>query len=39
MEVEQVKAAIPVDTLTTDIKIEKALEIVKDSAEIEEVKE
>ena len=39
MEVEQVKAAIPVDTLTTDIKIEKALEIVKDSADIEEVKE
>ena len=39
MEVEQVKAAIPVDTLTLDIKIEKALELVKDSAEIEEVKE
>lgn len=39
MEVEQVKNAIPVDTLTLDIKIEKALELVKDSAEIEEVKE
>lgn len=39
MDVEQVKAAIPVDTLTLDIKIEKALELVKDSAEIEEVKE
>lgn len=39
IDIEQVKAAIPVDTLTTDIKIEKALELVKDSAEIEEVKE
>ena len=39
MDVEQVKNAIPVDTLTTDIKIEKALELVKDSAVIEEVKE
>ncbi|MCI7758786.1 MAG: trigger factor [[Eubacterium] saphenum] len=39
MDVEQVKAAIPVDTLTLDIKIEKALELVKDSADIEEVKE
>lgn len=39
IDIEQVKAAIPVDTLTTDIKIEKALELVKDSADIEEVKE
>lgn len=39
MDIEQVKNAIPVDTLTTDIKIEKALELVKDSAVIEEVKE
>lgn len=39
MDVEQVKKAIPEDTLTLDIKIEKALDIVKDSADIEEVKE
>lgn len=39
MEVEAVKKAIPEKTLTTDIKIEKALDIVKDSANIEEVTE
>ncbi len=39
MDVEQVKNAIPAETLTLDIKIEKALELVKNSAEIEEVKE
>ena len=39
MDVEQVKKVIPEDTLTLDIKIEKALEIVKDSADIEEVNE
>lgn len=39
MEVEQVKKSIPEDMLAADIKIEKALDLVKDSAVIEEVKE
>lgn len=34
MEVEQVKAAIPTESLTEDIKVEKALKTVKDSAVI-----
>lgn len=39
MDVEQVKKSIPEDMLAADIKIEKALDLVKDSAVIEEVKE
>ena len=39
IDLEKVKTVIPVKTLTSDIKIEKALDIVKDSANIEEVKE
>ena len=34
MEAEQVKAAIPEESLTEDIKVEKALKLVKDNAEI-----
>lgn len=39
MEVENVKNAISEKTLTVDLKIEKALDLVKDSANIEEVTE
>ncbi len=39
MDVEQVKKSIPEDVLAADIRIEKALDLVKDSAVIEEVKE
>lgn len=34
MEVEQVKAAVPADSLTEDVKVEKALKLVKDNAVI-----
>ncbi len=34
MEVEQVKASIPEESLTEDIKVEKALNLVKDNAVI-----
>lgn len=39
IDVENVKAAISEKTITADLKIEKALELVKDSAKITEVKE
>lgn len=39
MEVENVKTAIPEKTLQTDLKIEKAIDFVKDNAKIEEVTE
>lgn len=39
MEVENVKNAIPEKTLRTDLKIEKAIDFVKDNANIEEVTE
>ena len=39
MEVEQVKNAIPEKVLKEDIKIEKAIDFVKDNANIEEVTE
>lgn len=39
IDVENVKVAIPEKTLVTDLKIEKALDLVKDSAKITEVKE
>lgn len=39
IEVENVKNAIPENTLKTDIKIEKAIDFVKDNAKIEEVTE
>jgi trigger factor len=34
MEVEQVKAAIPAESLSEDVKVEKALNLVKEKAEI-----
>jgi hypothetical protein len=34
MEVEQVKAAIPSETIVEDIKVQKALDLVKEKAEI-----
>lgn len=39
MELENVKNAIPEKTLRTDLKIEKAIDFVKDNANIEEVSE
>lgn len=39
MEIDNVKAAITEKTLTSDIKIEKAIDFVKDNAKIEEVTE
>ncbi len=39
MDVENVKKAIPEETLKTDLKIEKAIDFVKDNANIEEVNE
>ncbi len=39
LNVDNVKSAISVKTLTTDIMIEKALDFVKDNAKVEEVKE
>ncbi len=39
MDVERVKAAIPTDAIKSDLKIEKALDLVRDSAKIEEVTE
>ena len=34
MEVDKVKAAVPADSLTEDVKVEKALKLVKEKAEI-----
>ncbi|MDE6728589.1 MAG: trigger factor, partial [Oscillospiraceae bacterium] len=39
MEVDKVKSAIPESTLKSDIKIEKAIDFVKDNAKIEEITE
>ena len=39
LDVEKVKSAISEKTLTSDLKIEKAIDLVKDSANIEEVTE
>ena len=39
MEIDKVKAAIPADAVKNDLKIEKALDLVRDSAKIEEVTE
>ncbi len=39
MDVDKVKAAIPADALKNDIVVEKALEIVRENAKIEEVTE
>ena len=34
MEIDKVKAAVPAESLTEDIKVEKALKLVKEKAEI-----
>ena len=34
MEIDKVKAAVPADSLTEDVKVEKALKLIKDKAEI-----
>lgn len=39
MEADKIKAAVPVDAIRNDLKIEKALDLVRDSAKIEEVTE
>lgn len=39
MEIDKVKQAIPETAIRSDLKIEKALDIVKDSAKVEEVTE
>ncbi len=39
MEVDKVKSAIPADAIKSDLKIEKALDFVRDNAKIEEVTE
>ncbi|MBQ9948344.1 MAG: trigger factor [Oscillospiraceae bacterium] len=39
MDTDKVKAAIPVEAIKSDLKIEKALDLVRDSAKIEEVTE
>ena len=39
MELDKVKAAIPVDAVKKDLTIEKALDLVRDAAKIEEVTE
>lgn len=39
MDVDKVKAAVPADAVKNDLRIEKALDLVRDSAKIEEVAE
>lgn len=39
MEADKIKAAVPADAIKNDLKIEKALDFVRDSAKIEEVTE
>lgn len=39
MDVDKIKAAVPADAIKNDLKIEKALDLVHDSAKIEEVTE
>lgn len=39
MEVDKIKAAVPADAIKNDLRIEKALDLVRDSAKIEEVTE
>ncbi len=39
MDVDKIKAAVPTDAIKNDLKIEKALDLVRDSAKIEEVTE
>ena len=39
MEADKVKAAVPADAIKNDLRIEKALDLVRNSAKIEEVTE
>ena len=39
MDVDKIKASVPADAIKNDLKIEKALDLVRDSAKIEEVTE
>ncbi len=39
MDADKIKAAVPADAIKNDLKIEKALDLVRDSAKIEEVTE
>ena len=39
MEADKIKAAVPADAIKNDLEIEKALDLVRDSAKIEEVTE
>lgn len=39
MDVDKIKAAVPADAIKNELKIEKALDLVRDSAKIEEVTE
>ena len=39
MEADKIKAAVPADAIKNDLKIEKTLDLVRDSAKIEEVTE
>ena len=39
MDADKIKAAVPADAIRNDLKIEKALDLVRDSAKIEEVTE
>lgn len=39
MKADKIKAAVPADAIKNDLKIEKALDLVRDSAKIEEVTE
>lgn len=39
MDVDKIKAAVPADAIKNDLKIEKALDLVRDSAKIEEITE
>jgi len=39
MEADKIKAAVPADAIKNDLKIEKALDLVRDSAKIEELPE
>ncbi len=39
MEADKIKAAVPADAIKNDLKIEKALDLVRDNAKIEEVTE
>lgn len=39
MEIGDVKAAVPADSLRADLKVQKAFDLVKENAEITEVEE